>query len=55
MISKNSMHTDILIVGAGPGGLTCGRLLAEQGREVVILERNNVIGAKVCAGGITWD
>jgi len=50
-----SIQTEILIVGAGPGGLSCARLLAEQGRRVIVLERNREIGAKVCAGGITWD
>lgn len=49
------MHTDILIIGAGPGGLACAKLLAEHGREVIVLERKKAIGAKVCAGGITWD
>ena len=52
-----SIHTDILIIGAGPGGLACAKLLAENGRKVIILERNSKekIGTKVCAGGITWD
>jgi len=49
------MHTDILVIGAGPGGLACAKLLAEHGREVIVLERQKEIGAKVCAGGITWD
>ncbi|MEA2115924.1 MAG: NAD(P)/FAD-dependent oxidoreductase [Thermodesulfobacteriota bacterium] len=52
---KPSIHTDILIIGAGPGGLACAKLLAEHGREVIVLERKKEIGAKVCAGGITWD
>ena len=43
-------HT--IIIGAGPGGLACGTLLAQQGKEVLILERNERIGPKVCAGGI---
>jgi len=51
----NTIHTEILIIGAGPGGLACARLLAEQGCRVIVLERNRAIGAKVCAGGITWD
>jgi geranylgeranyl reductase len=52
-----SLHTDILVIGAGPGGLACAKLLAEHGREVIVLERKHTdtIGAKVCAGGITWD
>jgi len=45
----------VVIVGAGPGGLTCARLLAEHGLDVLVLERNSVAGPKVCGGGITWD
>jgi geranylgeranyl reductase len=48
------MKYDVVIVGGGPGGLHCGRILAENGVRVLILERNRVIGKKVCAGGITW-
>jgi len=50
-----SISTDILIIGAGPAGLACAKVLAEQGRKVVVLERRQEIGPKVCAGGITWD
>ena len=51
----SSISTDILIIGAGPGGLACAKVLAEQGRKVLVLERRQEIGPKVCAGGITWD
>ncbi len=51
----NSIHSEILIIGAGPGGLACAQVLAEHGRQVLVLERKQTIGAKVCAGGITWD
>ena len=45
----------VIIVGAGPGGLACARLLAEHGLDVLVLERKPVAGPKVCGGGITWD
>jgi len=43
-----------IIIGAGPGGLACARLLASHGEEVLVLEKKHRIGPKVCAGGITW-
>ncbi|NTV14851.1 MAG: NAD(P)/FAD-dependent oxidoreductase [Desulfobulbaceae bacterium] len=49
----NSYHT--VIVGAGPAGLACATLLAQAGREVLLLERNHRVGPKVCAGGVTWS
>lgn len=44
-------HT--IIVGAGPGGLSCACALAKAGQEVLVLERKDRVGPKVCAGGIT--
>lgn len=44
----------VIIVGAGPGGLACAKLLAEHGLDVLVLERKPVAGPKVCGGGITW-
>jgi geranylgeranyl reductase len=49
------ISTDILIIGAGPGGLACAKKLAENGIKVLVLERKKTIGPKVCAGGITWS
>ncbi|MCK5232449.1 MAG: NAD(P)/FAD-dependent oxidoreductase [Desulfobulbaceae bacterium] len=45
-------HT--IVVGAGPGGLTCAEVLARHGKDVLVLEKNRLVGPKVCAGGITW-
>jgi geranylgeranyl reductase len=46
-------HT--IIAGAGPAGLACATVLAKAGKKVLILERNQRIGPKICAGGITWS
>jgi flavin-dependent dehydrogenase len=42
-----------LIVGAGPAGLRAAQVLAEAGREVLVLEKKESIGPKTCAGGLT--
>ncbi|MBU0729311.1 MAG: NAD(P)/FAD-dependent oxidoreductase [Proteobacteria bacterium] len=50
---KNSF--EIIIIGAGPGGLACATELAENGRQVLVIEKNAQVGPKVCAGGVTWS
>ncbi len=39
---------DVIIVGAGMGGLTCGGLLARQGNSVLICEQHVRPGGCVC-------
>lgn len=41
---KNENDYDVIIVGAGIGGLTCGALLAKKGVKVLVLEQNNQVG-----------
>lgn len=52
--NRQPLKYDAVIIGAGPGGLHCGQILARNGARVLILEKNGIIGPKVCAGGITW-
>jgi phytoene desaturase len=42
----NTDRKHILIVGAGPGGLTAGLLLAHRGFRVTIVEKNDRIGGR---------
>jgi len=44
---------DIIIIGAGPAGLNCAKALSECGKKILLLEKKEVIGPKVCAGGLT--
>lgn len=37
--TADTRHNDVLIVGAGPVGLTCGLLIARRGWQVTVLER----------------
>jgi flavin-dependent dehydrogenase len=42
-----------LVIGAGPAGLRAAQVLAEAGREVLVLEKHQQVGPKTCAGGLT--
>ena len=44
---------DVIIVGAGPGGLRAAEILGNSNLSVLVVEKNAEIGPKVCAGGIT--
>lgn len=41
---SSSETWDVVVVGAGPGGLTCGAYLAANGKRVLVLEANQVVG-----------
>ncbi|MBI3647969.1 MAG: geranylgeranyl reductase family protein [Actinobacteria bacterium] len=47
------METDVLVVGAGPGGSAAAYHLARQGIDVTVLERSAFPREKVCGDGIT--
>jgi geranylgeranyl reductase len=44
---------DVVIVGAGPAGLRCAEILSKEPVSVLLLEKNEIFGDKVCAGGVT--
>ncbi|MDA8154911.1 MAG: NAD(P)/FAD-dependent oxidoreductase [Actinomycetota bacterium] len=45
------LETRVLIAGGGPAGASCGRFLAREGIDSIILEKN-LEGEKPCGGGI---
>jgi menaquinone-9 beta-reductase len=46
-------NCDVLIVGAGPAGSTCARILTKAGLSVLLLDRDQFPREKPCAGWIT--
>lgn len=44
---------DVIVIGAGPGGLKCAEVLGGTSLKVLLLERKQIIGPKICAGGLT--
>ncbi len=56
-ISKNP-KTDVLVVGAGPAGISACFQLARAGASVTLIDRHLKPGGKACAGGLTataWE
>jgi len=41
---------DLIIVGAGPGGLTAAKYASEKGLKTIVFERGRNIGEKNCSG-----
>jgi predicted Rossmann fold flavoprotein len=44
---------DVIVVGAGPAGLTAAARAAERGRRTVLLEKNRKVGVKILMSGGT--
>lgn len=45
---------EVVIIGAGPVGLAAAKILGEGGKKVLLVEKNQKIGPKICAGGLTY-
>ncbi|EKD56846.1 MAG: dehydrogenase (flavoprotein) [uncultured bacterium] len=45
---------DVVIVGAGPAGLWAAKTLAKSNLKTLLIEKNQIIGPKICAGGLTF-
>src|SRR5919199_15055 len=44
---------DVLIIGGGPGGSSCARVLSAGGAHVIVLDRARFPRDKLCAGWVT--
>ncbi len=51
--SSAQIETDVLVVGAGPGGSATAYHLARQGIDVTVLEKARFPREKVCGDGLT--
>src|SRR5688572_10518562 len=45
---RENLMTDVCVVGAGIAGLTTAYLLAQEGREVVVLDDGPIAGGETC-------
>ncbi len=49
------MKTDVSIVGGGPAGCFLGKLLAENGVDVTVVEEHPQIGSPSCCAGVVGE
>ena len=41
------MDADVIVIGAGPGGLSCAAYLSALGRKVIVVDRHTVPGGNM--------
>src|SRR5687767_6719057 len=46
MVSEDFLY-DAVIIGSGMGGLACANILSQEGKQVIVLEKNRQIGGNL--------
>lgn len=54
-MAMDELTSDVVIVGAGPGGATLAALLSSHGVGVTIIDRETFPRDKVCGEFLSWD
>ncbi|AWE42077.1 MULTISPECIES: FAD-dependent oxidoreductase [unclassified Actinobaculum] len=54
MAEEESYDFDVIVVGGGIAGMVCAYLLAQEGREVLLIERGVEPGSKNLSGGVFY-
>lgn len=54
MADDTSYDFDVIVVGGGIAGCVCAYLLANQGRDVLLVERGEEVGSKNLSGGVFY-
>ena len=52
---SESSKTDVIVVGAGPAGVSAAITVARGGKKVVLVERGNFSGSKNVYGGVIYS
>jgi len=51
---KEIVNADVVIVGAGPSGMTAAKYLAEKGLKIVVFEKKLTFGGGIGGGGMLF-
>ena len=58
MVERETMEFDVVIVGAGPAGLSCAIRLAQQAQQkeqelmICVVEKGSEVGAHILSGAV---